>query len=76
MNFNEMMFNPNYVSEAYYRQIAARQYDAHQNSEVFKAERAMRDLCEAVKNLDSNHQRIAFEACLGVIAAEYGWLNA
>ena len=67
------MFNPQYVNLEYYRQIQQRQYEANQNEEVGKAVKAIRDLCEAVKELDDQHQQMAFYACLAEMAREFNW---
>ena len=34
---------------------------------------AMHDLCDAVKDMDQNHQQQAFWGCLGVMAEEFHW---
>lgn len=67
------MFNPQYVNLQYFRQIEQLQYETKQNEEVAKAVNAIHDLCEAVKQLDDNHQQIAFSACLAEIAREFNW---
>ena len=71
--FYNQMFNPQYVNLEYYRQIQQRQYEANQNEEVGKAVKAIRDLCEAVKELDDQHQQMAFYACLAEMAREFNW---
>lgn len=52
MNFNNQMFNPQYVNQQYYNSIRAEieKYNYEQNKEVINAVKAMHDLCEAVKN--------------------------
>ena len=70
-NFYNQMFNPQYVNLEYYRQIEQWQYEAKQNEEIAKAVKATRDLCEAVKELDDQHQQIAFAACLAEIMNTY-----
>lgn len=35
--------------------------------------KAIHDLCEAVKQLDDQHQQNAFYACLAEIAREFNW---
>ena len=67
------MFNPQYVNLQYFRQIEQLQYETKQNEEVAKAVNAIHDLCEAVKQLDDNHQQIAFSACLAEMAREFNW---
>lgn len=69
------MFNPQYVNIEYYRQIEQRQYETKQNEEIANAVKAIHDLCEAVKQLDNQHQEIAFYACLAEIAKELKWQN-
>lgn len=75
MYFNQMMFNPQYVTPSYYQQMQAQtiQYNVQQDQEVYHAVKAMRDLCQAAKKMDEEHQQKAFLACLSVIAEEYGW---
>lgn len=74
MNFNNMMFNPQYVNPAYYQQQAMRaQYQFAQDAEVLKATNAVRELCHAVKNMDEAHQQETFLKCLAVMAEESGW---
>lgn len=77
MSFNQMMFNPQYVTPLYYHQVQAQmaQYNAQQDQEMYNAAKAMRDLCKAVKKMDQEHQQKTFLACLGVMAEEYGWNN-
>ena len=70
------MFNPTYVNPSFYQSIPAQamwQYQQDQNTEVQKAVKAMRDLCEAVNKLDVQHQQQAFYACLAVLAVGLGW---
>lgn len=59
MYFNDRMFNPQYVNPTYYNQIQAQiaQYNFEQNTEQAKALKAFREMCEAVKKLDEQHQR-------------------
>ena len=71
--FYNQMFNPQYVNLQYYRQIEQMQYQAKQNEEVANAVKAIRDLCKAVKELDDQHQQIAFSACLAEMAREFNW---
>ena len=75
MYFNDKMFNPSYVNPAYYNQVQAQitQYNFKQNTEPAKAFKAFRDMCEAVKKLDDQHQQELFVSCLGVMAKEFGW---
>lgn len=47
-------------------------YQANQNSEVANTVKAMHDLCEAVKNMDAEHQQQAAGLCLAEIAREFG----
>lgn len=75
MNFNNQMFNPQYVNQQYYNSIREEilKYNYEQNKEVVNAVKAMHDLCEAVKKLDSQHQQTAFYACLAEMAKEMNW---
>lgn len=74
MDFNNMMFNPQYVNPAYYQQQAMRaQYQFAQDAEVLKATNAVRELCRAVKKMDEAHQQEAFLKCLVVMVEESGW---
>lgn len=68
-----MMFNPQYVNADYYNQIRQFEYNQNQDKKVRDAMKAMRDLCDAVKDMDQNHQQRAFGGCLGVMAAEFHW---
>ena len=70
--FYNQMFNPQYVNAQYYYQIQ-KQYQAKQNEEVAKVVKAFHDFCEAAKQLDSEHQKIAFAACLADMAMELHW---
>ncbi len=75
MDFNSMMFNNNYVNQAYYQQQQEQilRYQFAQDEEVRKAVHAIKDLCNAVKKMDDEHQQQAFWACLAAMANEYGW---
>ena len=77
MTFADAMFNPEYVNPIYFRQQQAliAQYHFRQNMEVEKAAHAVRELCRAVKNMDGEHQRIAFYTCLAALGEEFGWQN-
>lgn len=71
--FNNMMFNPQYVNADYYNQIRQFEYNQNQDEKVRDAIKAMHDLCDAVKDMDQNHQQQAFRGCLGVMAEEFHW---
>lgn len=71
--FYNQMFNPQYVNLEYYRRIEQMQDQAKQNEEIANAVKAIRDLCKAVKQLDEQHQQIAFSACLAEMAKEFNW---
>lgn len=73
--FNERVFNPQYINPIYYNQVQDRiaQYNFQQDQEVIKAVHAVHDLCEAVKQMDGQHQQLAFFACLDEMAKEFGW---
>ena len=71
--FYNQMFNPQYVNSEYYRQIMCQKYEIEQEKEVFKAVKAIQDLCKAVKQLDEQHCQIAFGACLAELAKEFHW---
>lgn len=47
-------------------------YQANQEKEVLKATKAYRDLCQAAKKLDRQHQQAAAVACLAVFLEELG----
>jgi len=68
--FYNQMFNQTYVNPLHYYQNQARvqQYQFEQNSEVVKAVKAVRDLCETIKKLDAQHQEQAFYLCLAEMA--------
>ena len=71
--FNNMMFNPQYVNADYYNQIRQFEYNQNQDEKVRDAIKAMHDLCDAVKDMDQEHQQQAFLGCLGVMAEELNW---
>ena len=75
MYFNEQMFNPNTVNQQYYDSVKAQieQYNRSQDKEILNAVKAIHDLCDAVKKLDSAHQQAAFYACLQQMAIEMNW---
>ena len=59
-----------YYNQQMWTQYAA--YQANQEKEVLKATKAYRDLCQAAKKLDGQHQQIAVAACLAVFLEELG----
>ena len=71
--FNNMMFNLQYVNPDYYNQIRQCEYKQNQDKKVRDAIKAMHDLCDAVKDMDQEHQQQAFLGCLGVMAEELNW---
>ena len=71
--FNNMMFNQKYVNADYYNQIRQFEYNQNQDKKVRDAMKAMHDLCDAVKDMDQNHQQQAFWGCPGVMAEELNW---
>lgn len=72
--FNDKMFNPNYVNSDYFNNsVKLKEYSFDQDKKVADAVKAIHDLCEAVKGMDSNHQEIAFVACLAEMAKEMNW---
>lgn len=73
MYFDQMFYNQQHVNPNYYAQQREHIRQLQQTLNVQKAEKATRDLCEAVRNSDEYHQQQAFLACLGVIALEFGW---
>lgn len=75
MFFYNNMFNQQYVSPNNYVQLQAEiaRYQNAQSNEVSKAVKAMHDLCEAIKNMDADHQQQAAALCLAEIAREFGW---
>ena len=48
-------------------------YNRNQDIEILKAVKAVHDLCEAVKKMDTAHQQTAFLACLQQMAIEMNW---
>ena len=68
--FNQQYVNPQYYQANFYQ---IQQYNYEQNKEVTNAAKAMRDLCRAIKKLDSQHQQEAFYVCLAEIAKELNW---
>lgn len=77
MYFNDRVFNPQYMNEAYYAQAQREieEYNSKQSQEVLNAVKAVGDLCKAVKKMDNQHQEVAFYACLAKMAEELGWNN-
>ena len=75
--FCNQFFNQQYVTPEYYYQIQNQiaQYEQEQNREVQKVGKAVYDLCEAVKRLDTQHQEQAFGLALAILANEFGWNN-
>lgn len=74
MNFQNQMFNPQYVNPQYYNSVKGKIAEEHEQSEeVANAVKAIQDLCKAVKKLDSQHQQTAFYACLAEMAKEMNW---
>ena len=75
MYFYNQMFNPQYVNQDYYRQVAnqASQYNYQQNAEVVKVVNAFHDLLESAKKLDNQHQKMAFDLCVLELAKEMNW---
>lgn len=71
--FNNMMFYPQYVNADYYNQIRQFEYNQNQDKKVRDAIKAMHDLCDAVKDMDQEHQQQTFLGCLGVMAEEFNW---
>ena len=69
------IFNQQYVSPNNYAQLQAEiaRYQNAQNVKVVNAVKAIHDLCEAVKNMDVEHQRQAMCLCLDEIAREFKW---
>ena len=57
------------------QRILTRQFEYNQNQDkkVRDAIKAMHDLCDAVKDMDQNHQEQAFLGCLAVMAEEFHW---
>ncbi len=77
MYFYNQMFNPQYVNQDYYRQIANQvaQYNYQQNVEVLKVVNAFHDFLESTKKLDNQHQKMAFDLCVLELAKEMNWQN-
>ena len=53
--------------------MAENNYNMEQNKKVFDAVKATHELCQAVKDMDEQHQQEAFKACLETLAQEFGW---
>ena len=71
--FYNKMFNPQYVNLGYYRQIEYMQREVKQSEEIGKAVKAISDLCEAIKEIDDQHQEIAMAACLAEMSKQFNW---
>ena len=76
--FNQM-FNTSYINQNnYYQmqpQITKYQQEQYQNYEVAKFVKAVRDMCESMKNLDQEHQQQALYLSIAEMAREFGWDN-
>ena len=77
--FYNQFNNPQYINPDYYDQvrdqIARYQYEQSQTQEVANVVKAVHDLCESYRKLDSQHQQQAFELSLAEIAIQLGWNN-
>ncbi len=71
--FEKQLFNPNYVNEAYYREIQVAKYDSEQNERVIKAVHAFSDMLDQVGGMDQKHQEQTFNWCLVELARRNGW---
>ena len=73
--FYNQFFNQQYVNSDYYRQKQEQimQYQQEQNMEVMHVVKAVHDLCEASKKLDSQYQHQAFYLALAEMAREFRW---
>ena len=75
-NYDQWLYNPNYINQQmYYQQQAEiqRAHEANQQIEIFKAQKALNDFLDAVKNVDGNHQQELYFVCLAEIAKRNGW---
>lgn len=73
-NFNDKMFNPLYDNSEYNdTTMKSKEHSLEQEKKVADAVKAIHDLCEAVKGMDSEHQKIAFSACFSEMAKEMKW---
>lgn len=74
-NFYNQFFNQQYINPLYYQQIQAEiiRYQQDQSNEVKNVVKAVHDLCEAYKKLDSKHQQQAFFLALAEMGKEFGW---
>ena len=75
--FNDQFFNQQYVNPNYYYQNQEQiiKYQQEQNKEVANVVKAVHDLCEASKKLDSQHQEQAFLLALAEMSRVFGWNN-
>ena len=76
MYFNDHMFHPQYVNPQYYQSLEnqyALQYQQQQTQEIANAIKAVHDLCEAIKRMDNQSQKIAVYGCLAEMAKEFNW---
>ena len=72
--FENQMFNPNYVNEAYYRQMQANMYSLDQNERVLKEVHSFKDMIDQIDGMDNEHQQQTVLLCLGEIARKNGWM--
>ena len=75
--FCDKFFNREFVNQEYYQQCQEhiRQYQNEQDKEIQNVVKAVHDLCEAFKKLDSQHQQKAFYLSLDEMARELRWSN-
>ena len=73
--FNNQLFNPLYVNPQYYHSIESQiqQNEFEQYKEIGNAMKAIHDLFEAARKIDTQHQTAAFNACLAQLAIEMNW---
>lgn len=76
MNFNNQVFNPQFMNEQYYQSVKAQidMYNQQQDESVYKTVKAFHDFIEASNKLDPTHQEIAAYGCLAELAKMNGWI--
>ena len=75
-NFNEWLYNPNYINpQAYHDQQIriTQEYERDQQKEILNAHKALNDFLDAVQKVDNQHQEQLFMVCFGEIARRNQW---
>lgn len=75
-DFNEWLYNPNYINAQAYQNQQIRimqEYEREQQQEILNAHKALQDFLDAMQKVDNNHQEQLFMVCFGEIAKRNRW---